>query len=82
MNRTYVEKLPEGNVHIYPDQVFVITDKLSEEVTDENGETYMVHSYVIVDVLTPEAYAILQAEEINLLKDATVELTDIVLGGL
>jgi hypothetical protein len=88
MNRTYVESLPEGNVHILPDQVFIITDKLEEEVTDESG-TYIRKSYVIVDVLTPEAYSIMQAEivrsqgeDIEGLKDAVLEVADLVLGGI
>lgn len=89
MTRTYVETLPEGDVHVLPDRVLIIADKLSEEVTEEDGTTYIRNSYVIVDSITPEAYSIIQTSRINAqsadietLKDATVELTDIVLGGL
>ena len=82
MNRTYVEKLPDGDVVILPDQVLIISDKLEEEVTTESGETYISRSYVIVDTLTPEAYSIIQSSKTNRLEDAMIELTDIVLGGV
>lgn len=82
MSRTYVEALPEGDVHIYPDRVLVITDKQSEEVTEEDGTTHMVYSYEIVDSISPEAYSILQASELSLVKDATLELADIIIGGM
>lgn len=82
MNRTYVEKLPDTDVIILPDQVLIISDKLEEEVTNESGDTYIRRSFVIVDTLTPEAYSIMQSSKTSRLEDAMIELTDIVLGGV
>jgi len=82
MNRTYVEKLPDNDVLILPDQVLIISDKLEEEVTTESGDTYIRRSFVIVDTLTPEAYSIMQSSKTSRLEDAMIELTDIVLGGM
>lgn len=82
MNRTYVEKLPDTDVLILPDQVLIISDKLEEEVTTESGDTYIRSSFVIVDTLTPEAYSIMQSSKTSRLEDAMIELTDIVLGGM
>lgn len=82
MNRTYVEKLPDTDVLILPDQVLIISDKLEEEVTTESGDTYIRRSFVIVDTLTPEAYSIMQSSKTSRLEDAMIELTDIVLGGM
>lgn len=82
MNRTYVEKLPDGIYEILPDRVLVVSDKQAEEVTDEHGNTYMRYSYVIVDTISIEAHAHIQNNNISTLQDAVLEAVDLFIGGL
>lgn len=50
--KVYVESLPDGDADIFPDQVFIVTNKVSEEVTDEQGNTYLRKSYEVINTMS------------------------------
>lgn len=50
--KVYVETLPDGDADIFPDQVFIVSNKMSEEVTDEHGNTYFRKSYEVINTMT------------------------------
>lgn len=83
--KVYVETLPDGDADVFPDQVFIVTNKVSEEVTDKEGNTYYLKSYEVVKTMSRADWDKLNENRITridnsatLSESAILELSDIV----
>lgn len=83
--KVYVETLPDGDADVFPDMVFIVTNKVSEEVTDMEGNTYSQKSYEVVKTMTRAEWDKMNENRITridnsatLSESAILELSDIV----
>lgn len=87
--KVLVETLPDGDADVYPDVVYIVTNKVEEEVTDTEGNIYTQRSYEVVKTMTRAEWDKYNENRTTRLENSTattenavLELADIVLGGL